>query len=350
MRRSLGAAALALSLLAAGPGRADDFSLGVYYYPGWHEIARGLGQRSDPWDPIRAFPERRPLLGWYDDSPDVLRRQAEWMRAYAIDYVVFDWYFENGRTHLNGPLDAYRELSAPRPAFAIMWANHGGAATPASWEAMVGIWVRDYLANEAYLKIDGRPVVFIYSAERLAADATAAGGELSEWLGDARRMIREQGRGEVFFVAGVSASTSPIVRRASEIGFDAVTAYNFRGEPDAPVAAHGFAERDRAYRSHWSRLVARTDATVILPMTSGWDRRPWGGSEDPARDDSMPTPGEFRAHLNAARAFARRNDIGIGVVCCWNEFGEGSYVEPTEGRGFRLLEQMRAVFGRRSRR
>ncbi len=33
-----------------------------------------------------------------------------------------------------------------------------------------------------------------------------------------------------------------------------------------------------------------------------------------------------------------------GVICCWNEFGEGSIIEPTRQGGFARLEQIRAVF------
>ena len=33
-----------------------------------------------------------------------------------------------------------------------------------------------------------------------------------------------------------------------------------------------------------------------------------------------------------------------GMICCWNEFGEGSYVEPTKRDGFAYLERIRKIF------
>ena len=33
----------------------------------------------------------------------------------------------------------------------------------------------------------------------------------------------------------------------------------------------------------------------------------------------------------------------IGVVCCWNEFGEGSYIEPTKEMGAAVVERLGRV-------
>lgn len=83
-------------------------------------------------------------------------------------------------------------------------------------------------------------------------------------------------------------------------------------------------------------------------MTSGWDKRPRGGSKAPLHDDSRSTPGEFRNHLLAARAVIDKYPTltrRMGVICCWNEYGEGSFIEPTKVDGMKYLEQIRGVFG-----
>ena len=83
-------------------------------------------------------------------------------------------------------------------------------------------------------------------------------------------------------------------------------------------------------------------------MTSGWDKRPWGGSKDPFHDNSLSSPTEFEAHLRAGRDLISNNQIlkgGLGVICCWNEFGEGSFIEPTKAKQFHYLDKVRSVFG-----
>jgi hypothetical protein len=88
-----------------------------------------------------------------------------------------------------------------------------------------------------------------------------------------------------------------------------------------------------------------------VPVTSGWDKRPWGGSPDKMHDQSYSTPREFKEHLESARSVLNRfpgETLRTVVICCWNEFGEGSYIEPTEKWGFQYLQQVKNVFGTRA--
>ena len=82
-------------------------------------------------------------------------------------------------------------------------------------------------------------------------------------------------------------------------------------------------------------------------MTSGWDDRPWRGEH--TKDEQSPsTLMQFEAHLREARALMDAHPVKtmkMGVICCWNEFGEGSYVEPTVAEGFQRLQVIKSVFG-----
>ena len=68
------------------------------------------------------------------------------------------------------------------------------------------------------------------------------------------------------------------------------------------------------------------------------------------RDGSVSTVAQFRQHLQAGHDTIRRHPdktLGLGVLCCWNEFGEGSYIEPTRALGLQYLQAVKAVFGGR---
>ena len=99
----------------------------------------------------------------------------------------------------------------------------------------------------------------------------------------------------------------------------------------------------------WRWILDHSALPYFPPMTSGWDSRPWGGSkEDRLHDDSVGTADEFEAHLRAAKALMDGHPgqtKKTGIICCWNEFGEGSYIEPTQRDGFGFLERVRRVFG-----
>ena len=63
---------------------AAGYQIGVYYFPGWENNRPGMPAPL-PWETIKGFPERQPLLGWYDDSSDaVVQKQIDWM-AHAKD-------------------------------------------------------------------------------------------------------------------------------------------------------------------------------------------------------------------------------------------------------------------------
>lgn len=330
---------------------AIDYQIGVYYFPGWKDKQPGAPS-AYPWEPIKAFPVRQPLLGWYDDSTDeVMQKQLDWMRAYGIDYVVFDWYFGmNNKAYLEHALAAYlRAPNRQQVKFSILWANHDKAPRSwKNWDAMINYWVKYYFPRPEFMRVDGMPVVFVFSADMLKKQAESFGTTSKAILNKAQTIARNGGFPGIYFVAGTGANAPMINAYAKASGYAAFSAYNYHQGPSDVVPSHSFSELDMDYRKHWQRFAAIGDLPLIVPMTAGWDKRPWGGSKDPWHDDSLATPEAFRKHLEAAKSFMNTNPgltRGMGVICCWNEYGEGSFIEPTKALGFSFLEQVQKTFG-----
>lgn len=356
LRKSILCVATLLVFLCAIPASAA--SIGVYYYPGWRDDT--LGNRSKfPWDELRAYPDRKPLLGYYaEGNVDVINRQLGWMSDAGIDFVVFDWYWNNRLGALQShALDAYYQ--APNRSLvkhAIMWANHSEfPEAPGEFEKMVRFW-RFYFRQPGYLQIDGRPVVIVMSAKQLDEKAKKFGSTAAALLSAGQSIAREEGFPGIYFVGGAGAyspyvSNNPDPKTAG--GYSAFSSYNYheagpRVGQNARGLSHSYRELDLGYRDHWNWIVANSKVPYILPMTSGWDVRPWGGSKDAAHDNSLSTPDEFEVHLRAAKAVmdqSPQKTMGMGVICCWNEFGEGSFIEPTEQAGDEYLQRIRRVFG-----
>ncbi|MFT3802098.1 MAG: glycoside hydrolase family 99-like domain-containing protein [Burkholderiaceae bacterium] len=344
-----------------GASRADDgqrLRLGVYYFPGWKDGERGAPSPR-PWDAIRPYPDREPLLGWYDESGfDVMRRQLGWMAQYGIDFVMFDWYWDRENfPQMAHALRAYQALGDRQGVgFAIMWANHSVVPERVDqFDEAVRHWIEHYFADPAYLRVDGRPVVMIFSAQQLDQNARGFGASGAALLERAQQAARRAGYPGIYFVGGTTVT--PVRRDDAALdGYDALSAYNYHGLPrgrpfaGGQTTSHDFEQLARGYREHWQEMLGTSGRDYWLPITAGWDKRPWGGSRDPRHDDSRPDVPAFARHLREARATMAehaRQTRGIGLVCCWNEFGEGSYVEPTRGSGFGFLEAIRDVFGPR---
>ena len=361
-------ALLASLLMATAKVHAADAGLrvGVYYYPGWRDDTPG-SVSAQPWDALHAYPAREPLLGYYrDGEPAILARQLAWMADFGIDFIVFDWYWN----HRLGALKTHAIntfLALPQPArvqASLLWANHTEfPAAAAELDAMVRHWLT-YFAHPQYLTIDGMPVVFVFSIRQLEEKAQRFGSSSAALLARARAIAQAAGYRGIYFIGGASANSisahgnnakdkTPAAPVHGAGGFDALSAYNYHGPATFRYEgghheSHSYAELDRGYRDHWQWMMAHASLPYILPMTAGWDRRPWGGSRDGRHDQSRGTPDEFALHLEAARATMLRHPqstLRMGVICCWNEYGEGAFIEPTRLEKFAYLEQVRRVFG-----
>lgn len=338
--------------------RAGDYSIGTYYFPGWKDNIPG-GAFPFPWEKLKPHPGMKPLLGWYEEGePAILDQQLNWMGQYGLSFVVFDWYLNNdGRMFADHAVRAYLGLKDRHGVkFSIMWANHYSAKYDRKkFEEMFLYWVAEYFSDPDYLKIDEKPVVFLFSAKTLNDNAKNMGVSSADLLGMANQIAESKGFKGVIFIGGAAGNEKPGFDYSAASGYGGFSAYNFHGPATylyegKRTVSHSYQELDAGYRDQWSRMIGNSDGIYVVPMTSGWNRTPWGGSKDPRHDASLSNIHEFEGHLQAAKAVMDANPgrtKKMGVVCCWNEFGEGSFIEPTEGNKFQYLEKIRDVFGGR---
>jgi hypothetical protein len=91
-------------------------------------------------------------------------------------------------------------------------------------------------------------------------------------------------------------------------------------------------------------------------VTMGWDSSPRAFQGDEFGNFGYPftntiagnTPERFRKALEMARKrlLARTTGPRIMNINCWNEWTEGSYLEPDTVHGMKYLEAVRDVFGK----
>lgn len=329
------------------PAQAQEpVRLGAYYFPGWS--ISGNWEGKDPWIPIRKFPEREPAAGWYDDTNiDTVARQLDEMKAAGLYFVAVDWYW-NGKSPVRGkPLEHIANLtrSGKSPLkFSILWANHEQIPRNVQeFDAMVKYWIKDLFSNPSFLRIDGRPVVFLFSNDLLEKDASRFGMTVSDLMTKAQVIAKAEGESPLFVLSNTMGGKS-----LKEQGYAGLSAYNHHG---FNRSSHSYAELSEDYARIWqSNLSYMKDGVYVLPMIQGWDRRPWGGSQnDLLHDHSGGTPEGFRQHLTEGVKMIRKYQArtrGLGVICCWNEYGEGSVIEPTKKDKDAYLQVIRSVLSK----
>lgn len=354
-RNEMPSSKTALASTAAMPAPAEDHQIGVYYFGGWKDKQIGSAY-AKPWEPLALYPDREPLLGKYaEDAPGVMAQQLKWMQQYGIDFTVFNWYWaRHDVPMLDHALRAYLSLpSREGVKFAVQWSNHTEYNfSRTQFESLFRFWAQRYFKHPDYQRFQGKPVVFIFSAPVLLRNARALGLGTQDLIKMADDAAKREGLPGVSVVGGMWGGDRGFDYEGA--GYAAYTSYNYHSpasvalQPARPGNySRSFAELHQSYADQWRWMLQHTSKPFIVPMSSGWDKRPWGGSKDPLHDDSRSTPAEFLVHLQAARELMDaqpQRTQRMGIVCCWNELGEGSFIEPTKVDGFSYLEQVRKAF------
>jgi Glycosyltransferase WbsX len=323
-----------------------DYLVGTYYFPGWASM------RS--WQPIEEVaPERKPVLGWYDESsPEVVDWQIKWAAEHGISFFMVDWYWSGGGRSLehwlhNGYLKSrYRKYLK----FALMWANHNAPNTHSveDWRNVTQYWIDHYLKLPEYLQIDGKPAVFIWAPTNIRRDLGGVEGA-AKLYAMSQEMARAAGLKGISFVAMGAHGDDQQVKDLVAEGYEGATTYHWF-ETVAPKAKD-YRHFPWSMVAEWSKTNwEEHDALIanrllyIPTVDTGWSSEPWH------RNNAMVvygrTPELFERICRDAKDFVDARGRKIIALGPCNEWGEGSYIEPCAEFGFDMYDVIRKVFCR----
>ena len=147
-----------------------------------------------------------------------------------------------------------------------------------------------------------------------------------------------------------------MLERVDDLGFDSFTSYVWihHGGLDTFPETDYSACRDH-YMRYWERVEREFDLPYFPNVTMGWDPSPRTVQSDAYLNVGYPftptladnTPERFREALAIAKGrLDRRSDQPkVLTLNAWNEWTEGSYLEPDTEYGLAYLEAVRDVFG-----
>jgi hypothetical protein len=376
---------------------SSPYQVGVYYFPNYHidprnEAAHGadwtewdLVKRAEPRFPGHAQP-KVPVWGYEDESdPQVMAKKIDAAADHGINHFIFDWYWYNDGPFLGRALDE-GFLGAPnndKLKFALMWANHDwvdihpakqtgpknlqfpGAVTPETFDTLTDFIVENYFKHPSYWKIDGCPYFSIYELMTLIS---GLGGipATREALDKFRAKTKAAGFPDLHLNAVVwgvqilpneQAITDPR-QLLNALGCDSVASYVWLHHIQLPTFP------ETPYESvmgtaidYWSEAVGEYALPYHPNVTMGWDSSPRTVQSDMFENKGYPfmsmlgnnTPANFKTALEAAKNFldGQPADQRILSINAWNEWTEGSYLEPDTVNGMGYLEAIRDTFENR---
>jgi glycosyltransferase involved in cell wall biosynthesis len=337
-----------------------DIKLIAFYLPQFHPIKENdewWGKGFTEWTNVtRAVPQfighyqpRLPgELGFYDlRIPEIQERQIELARQYGIYGFCFHFYWFNGKTLLERPIKNFVEnFDFP---FCINWANENWTKRWDGKDNEILIaqkhlpnddiefikYISKYLENKNYITIKSKPLLIIYRPA-LFSNPKAIAERWREWC-------INNGIGEIFLVA--THSFEHIDPRS--VGFDAVIEFPPNTFPLKGITSH-FNIINPNYKGvildyknaiEYSRNYVKPPYKKFRGICPSWDNE----ARTPGRGTVLvnSTPDNCKEWLKILCHFTHNNfdlDERIIFINAWNEWAEGTYLEPDRRYGYAYLQ------------
>ena len=340
----------------------SDRIVAAHYYAAWK---KGAAEIHGAFDDLHTYPERTPLMGYYDEeSPEVCDWEIKWAVEHGINCFIHCWY--RRLEDMGKPLSAdrlrcghglhealFNAKYQKYMKFAIMFENSPRWGTTDAKDIidnLMPFWVENYFSRENYLKIDNKPVLFIYYPKRLVDVFGAPENQKAAF--DA---CREYAKGCGFDGMIIAeCNTAPTVEATED---SLARGYDFRFGYNAGYSAPDhYPPAEDIINKQCELLQTRLDIDPMhfIPTPSCFsDATPrttqhWmdmGYRFDRSKIWYLQ-PDDYRRCVRRMKEMCDALPEGawgkkIMMIDNWNEWDEGHFVSPSVQFGFRYLQAIR---------
>ncbi len=370
------------------------YEVAAYYFPNYHldpvnEAVHGNGwmewelvKHATPRFPGHSQP-KIPLWGYEDESdPEVMEKKIDVAANFGISAFIFDWYYyKTGPCREKALERGFLEAkNNHRIKFAVMWANHDwidihpaprsrpyrvlmpGDIDRHAFKEATNRVIDLYFSHPSYWRIDGALYFSIYELMKLIRGLGGLEGAKDAFQ-DFRERVSSAGLGKVHLNAVVwglqnlpnetTLINPKVVLR--ELGFDSATSYVWIHHiPLQTFPTTVYREYRLLNLQNLPALSRSLDIPFLPNVTMGWDPSPRTVQTEVYDNIGYPytpilvdnTPEEFRLALQETKRLmdTNLNLKKIVTINAWNEWTEGSYLEPDTVYEFGYLDAIRQVF------
>ena len=315
---------------------------------------------------------RKPLWGYVNEAdPYVMEMQIEAAANHGVNVFIYDWYWFDNRPFLEQCLDNgyLKARNNDKVKFYLMWANHTATSMwdKRTAELQVPIWeggvnretfdfivnrtIEKYFSHPSYYKIDGKPVYMLFDIPNLVKGL----GGVEETL-RALEYFREQTvkagfpglelhltiRGRKYMERMLDDKTS-ILDFINRAGFDGVTHYQFF---DIVWTGREYSELLPDVLEEWKHVEETVKAPFFPHVSVGWDPCPRYNSYHKNTCFGNTVEQVKKAYQMAKDYVDSHPDMKAPLITVnsWNEWTEGSYLEPDDLNGYGFLQALKETF------
>lgn len=348
----------------------------AFHLPQFHEIPennRWWGEGFTEWtNTKKAVPlfkghhqPRTPLNNKYYDlsKAEALSWQMELASKYKLDGFCYYHYWFNGKLLLEKPLEIMRTLTN-RIDYCFCWANEPWIR---SWEGSNEVlmeqsypgkedwekhfeYFKDFFEDEKYIKIDNKPVLVIYRTRNID-DCDAM---ISYW----DECCKKIGMDGIYIIEEKNGFQNKAVCSNSKayLEFEPLYTNKFcRNDFEKTIDyLHRkiFSTRNQTsnliynYNYIWKNILRRKHEIVPGKSTCLGAFVDWDNTARKGKNSTFfvgANPKKFEKYLKAQMKIATNLDSPFIFLNAWNEWGEGTYLEPDDKNGYGYLEALERV-------
>lgn len=351
----------------------------AFYLPQFHEIDENnkwWGAGFTEWTNVKKskplfkghYQPREPMDDNYYNLLDKksLEWQADLVKKYRVDGLCFYHYWFKGKRLLDKPAEillADKKIDLP---FLFSWANEPWTR---SWDGghrdvlmaqdygdeedwLIHFnYLKPFFEDERYIKYNGKPVFVLYRS--------ASFERCAEWITFWRKLASKTDFKDIHFVSSLTSFEND----NRDLGFDAEL--NF--EPMSTMA-HGklnshalqrkllsrlkktsnklfrtnYVEHIQSYQDIWNKILEKKfDSNCYSGAFVDWDNSPRKKSKSLVMTGANPEV--FHENFEKLYQKSLASNVPFLFINAWNEWAEGTYLEPDKKNGFGYLESIEAV-------
>lgn len=289
------------------------------HYYAWYDL-----KESDPgdWTECNISAGDKPLTRY--NSDDFIPNHVQMAMGVGLNGFILHWHGPGGRTdrNLKTLMSAVRGLDFyPTVTFIRHYSANVGQPTQQSVIEALNYLLENYATQANFFKLNDKPVIFFEGIDR----TEAMGGQTPQQFWATVRDTVDPQRQTIWIGEGLPGD------KLSYLGpFDGLFVYKVMHEayPD-----------DYRKSSRWAAAVRGAGGLWAGTISPGWDDKRSSCKPD-ERTHSNPFRRErengavYRASFNAAL----ESNPDMLLITSFNEWAEGTYIEPSEFYGDRFMQ------------
>jgi hypothetical protein len=366
----------------------SQYDIAAYVWPAYQPDARfkdigvfkdGKGEWEAIYNAKPKFPGHNqphvPLWGYTNEAdPKAVAQKIDAAVSHGVNVFIYDWYWYDGRPFLEDGLNKgfLAARNKNKMKFYLMWANHDhssyldytaadkskiyfpGAVDRATFNAMITHVIKDYFSQPNYYKINGEPVFSVYELSTFIkgmGSMQAAKDALDYFTQKTKEAgfpgLHLQGVLWAAIPDNLSAvpgdKTSTQNNTVTGLGFKSLTNYQWCHY----VPLDKYDKWGEKAIAGWDTFTKDFTVPFFPHVSISWDPNP----RFPSGVQGMVTdanPADFKRFLLKAKAYvdSHPGQPKLITINAWNEWAEGSYLEPDKQHGYGYLNAVKEVFGK----